>query len=42
MSKRKLTKQQQKVHEAEDNKKFILIVAISTIALMLLMYYIFK
>ena len=42
MSKRKLTKPRQKAHEVEDNKKFLLIVALSTVALMLLMYYIFR
>ncbi len=42
MSKRKLSKQVQKAHEVEDNKKFLLIVAVATVALMLLMYYIFR
>jgi hypothetical protein len=42
MSKRKFTKQKQNTHDVEDNRKFLLIVAISTIALMVLMYFIFK
>lgn len=39
---RKLTKQRQSTRDREEMKKFLTIVAIATILLMLLMYFILK
>jgi hypothetical protein len=39
MSKRKFTKQEQKVHDQEDNKKFLVVVAVATLVLVALMYF---
>ena len=42
MAKVKYNKQQQKVKAAEENSKFYLIVALATVALVVLMYIIFR
>ena len=42
MSKHKLSKHKQEVKDQEENRKFITIVAVSAVALMLLMYLIFR
>lgn len=39
MAKHKLTKQQQKSHDKEDNSKFIMVLVGVTIVLMVLMYF---
>ena len=41
MTKHKVTKQKQSAHDREDNRKFLLILAIATILLMLVMYFAF-
>ena len=40
-TKHKSTKQKITVKDREDNRKFLIVLAIATIALMLLMYFIF-
>ena len=40
-AKQKLTKQKISAKDREDNRKFLIVVAIATVALMLLMYFIF-
>lgn len=42
MAKQKFTKEQQKANEAEENRKFLMIVVIATIVLVALMYFIFS
>jgi cytochrome c-type biogenesis protein CcmH/NrfG len=41
MSKHKLTKQKQSTQDKEDNRKFLIVLAVATIALMLVMYFAF-
>ena len=40
-TKQKLTKQKISVKDREDNRKFLIVLAVATVALMLLMYFIF-
>jgi hypothetical protein len=42
MAKKKLTKEQEAYKDKEESRKFLTIVAIAALALMLLMYFIFK
>lgn len=42
MSKRKISKQSLKAHDQEDNQKFLLVVAVATVALVLIMYYLMR
>lgn len=41
-TKQKLTKQKTTVKDREDNRKFLIVLAVATAALMLLMYFIFR
>ena len=41
MSKHRITKQKPSAHDREDNRKFLVILAISTVLLMLVMYFAF-
>jgi hypothetical protein len=42
MTKHKLSKTQQKQHDTEENSKFFLVIAIATVVLVALMYFIMR